>query len=336
MRPMPRTSDSIPEAVAEAARRRSDARANRDWSAADELRGEIEAAGWRVVDSGTEYRLEPASPPDVEVGGEIRYGRSDAVPSRLDAPPVGLASVVLVASADPGETRVTLDAVGATAPAGVDVIVVADGLPDRAVEGVRAADLQVRPGPTTFELVRTSATLGQAAALNAGIRRAHAGVVIALDPCIVPTGDIVAPLVEALSDPAVAIAGPFGLVSADLRRFEEIVATDGRPRGGAAIQGYCMAFRRADAIARGPLDEAFRFYRNLDIWWSLVLRDEGDGVAPRAAVVVPNLPLVRGEPRAWSATSPADRDRLSKRNFYRVLERFRTRTDLAVPEAVVV
>ena len=37
-----------------------------------------------------------------------------------------------------------------------------------------------------------------------------------------------------------------------------------------------MAFRRADAAARGPLDERFRFYRNLDIWWSLVLRDEGE------------------------------------------------------------
>ena len=36
-----------------------------------------------------------------------------------------------------------------------------------------------------------------------------------------------------------------------------------------------MAFRRLDAAARGPVDEAFRFYRNLDIWWSLVLRDAG-------------------------------------------------------------
>ena len=91
-----------------------------------------------------------------------------------------------------------------------------------------------------------------------------------------------------------------------------------------------MAFRRSDAVARGPLDEGFRFYRNLDIWWSLVLRDEGEGVPPRRAVVVPGLPLARGEPRAWTATSPAERDRLSKRNFYRVLDRFRTRLDLAV------
>ena len=47
-----------------------------------------------------------------------------------------------------------------------------------------------------------------------------------------------------------------------------------------------MAFRRADAAARGPLDERFRFYRNLDIWWSLVLRDEGEGEPPRRAVAL--------------------------------------------------
>jgi hypothetical protein len=322
--------DRIPEPVADAARRRSDARAARDFAAADQLRAEIEAAGWRVVDSGTAYRLEPASAPDVEVGGEIRYGRSDAVPSRLDEPPSGLASIVVVASADPGETLAAVEALAATQPAGVHVVVVADGLPDRALEGVRGDGLAERTGQVTFELVRTSAVLGQAAALNIGIRRASSEVVVVLDPCVIPNGDVVTPLVTALADPAVAIAGPFGLASADLRRFDEVLATAGEPIDAAAVQGYLMAFRRSDAIARGPLDEHFRFYRNLDIWWSLVLRDEGEEAAPRRALVLPALTLTRGEPRAWTQTAPAVRDRLSKRNFYRVLDRFRTRQDLAV------
>ncbi len=135
---MPADARDAPPEVTDAARRRSEARAARDWAAADALREEIEAAGWRVVDSGTAYRLEPAAAPDVEVGGEIRYGRSEAVPSRLGEPATGLASVVLVASPDPGETRRVLDAVTASAPPGVDVVLVADGLPDRALEGVRA------------------------------------------------------------------------------------------------------------------------------------------------------------------------------------------------------
>jgi hypothetical protein len=328
-------TDGVPPEVEEAARQRSEARAARDWATADRLRAEIESAGWRVVDRGTAYRLEPASQPDVEVGGEIRYGRTDAVPSRLADAPTGLASVVVVASPDSAQTRLSLDALASAAPAGVDVVVVADGLSDRTIEPLggwrrRAEEQQDTDVPLPAELVRTSAPLGHAAALNIGIRRARAPVVIVLDPSITPAGDVVTPLVRALDEETVAIAGPFGLRSADLRRFEEVTGSPEDVIDGAAIQGYLMAFRRSDAAARGPLDEAFRFYRNLDIWWSLVLRDEGEDEPPRRALVVPGLPLERGEPRAWTATPPAERDRLSKRNFYRVLDRFRTRLDLAV------
>lgn len=325
-------TDHVPPSVWEAAKQRAAAREARDWATADALRAEIEGAGWRVVDTGTAFRLEPAAV-DIEVGGEIRYGSSDAVPSLLDEPTVGIASVILVASTDPVQTRRALDALLAGAPEGVDVVLVADGLPDRALEGLRAddlaADLANRRGSTPIELVRTSSALGHGAALNVGLRRCRAGIVLVLDPCVVPAGDVVSPLVEALADPGVAVAGPFGLTSTDLRRFDEVLAPAGRPIDAATIQGYLMAFRRSDAAARGPLDEAFRFYRNLDVWWSLVLRDEGEGSPPRRAVVVPDLPLARGEPVAWTATPPAERDRRSKRNFYRILDRYRTRQDLA-------
>jgi cysteinyl-tRNA synthetase len=150
--------------------------------------------------------------------------------------------------------------------------------------------------------------------------------VILMDTSVEPTGDIVTPLVAALSAEDVAATGGFGLRSADLRRFVEVGAGE-----AAAIEGYLLAFRRADASAAGPLDEGFRFYRNLDIWWSLMLRDRGEGTLPRRAVVVEGLPLVRHEHLGWTSVPVAERDRLSKRNFYRVLERFRDRPDLAVP-----
>jgi len=319
------TETGPPQAVEDAARRRSDARAARDWDTADRLRAVIEAAGWRVVDAGTAYRLERASPPDVDVAGEIRYGRSDAVPSRLDEPETGLASVVLVASPDGTATAAVLDALRSTLPDGVDVVIVADGLPNAALAGVApvADGTESKDGPS-IELVRTSEPLGHAAALNAGIRRCASPIVVVLDPSVLAKGDVVTPLVAVLEDSQVALAGPFGLVSSDLRRFEEALDGD-----GVAIQGYLMAFRRADFVARGPLDEGFRFYRNLDIWWSLVLRDEGQDTAPRRALIVPGLPLERTETRAWTSTPEAVRERLSKRNFYRVLDRFRSRLDLA-------
>ena len=58
----------------------------RDWAEADRLREEIEAAGWKVVDRGTDFALSPAAPPDVEDDVGVRYGASANVPSRLDEP----------------------------------------------------------------------------------------------------------------------------------------------------------------------------------------------------------------------------------------------------------
>jgi cysteinyl-tRNA synthetase len=320
-----------PEEVRAAARRRSEARAARDWATADALREEIEAAGWRVIDAGTDYRLEPAHPSDEEVGGEIRYGRSDAVPSRLEEPATCVATVIVVVEADDPAATGAISAAARHLPEDADLVVVADGVGDALVGGISdllaAAPLEA----SRHEVVRTSAPLGRAAALNTGVRRSRGPIVIALDPSIDVTGDVVAPLIAALEDRSVAVAGPFGLVSSDLRRFEEVAPMSDRPTDVAAVQGYLMAFRRQDAALRGPLDEAFRFYRNLDIWWSLVLRDEGEREASRRAVAVPDLPLIRREPWAWTSTPEGERERLSKRNFYRLLDRFRTRLDLAVP-----
>jgi hypothetical protein len=138
----------------------------------------------------------------------------------------------------------------------------------------------------------------------------------------------VTPLVRALDDPSVAVVGGWGITSTDLRRFE-----DAPPGDVDAIEGYCQAFRRDDAARRGPLDERFRFYRNLDIWWSLVLRDEGEGSTPRRAVRLDGLPFIRHEHRGWTSLPDDERDRQSRRNFYRIIDRFGARRDLLVRPA---
>jgi hypothetical protein len=312
----------IPDEILTAAHERARARAERDWPAADRLRAEIEAAGWTIVDRGTDFALAPASPPTVEADGIVRYGATAEVPSRAEEPPTGLATVVLVATDWPADLERTLTGLRAHGPDGVQTVVVADGpSPDQdaALAALEADDAEV---------VRTSGRLGQGAAINIGIKRASAAIVVVLDTSVEPTGDVVTPLVRSLGDPTVAVAGGWGLVSDDLRRFREAPAGD-----VDAIGGYAIAFRRDDAIARGPLDERFRFYRNLDIWWSLVLRDEGEERPARRAVAV-ELPATRHEHRGWTSLPDAERDRLSKRNFYRIIDRFGWRRDLLTGRSV--
>lgn len=334
----------IPEDVLSAAHERARARADGDWTEADRLRGAIEAAGWKIEDRGTDFALSPAAAPDVAEAGRVRYGASRNVPSRLEEAPSGLATVVLIATDHPDDLDRTLAALRAHAPAGTSVVIVADAPSDAqatALDGLAAdhvaadataetaasEDAPPRPAPT-IELVWTSERLGHAAATNIGVRRATGPVVILLDTSIEPSGDAVTPLVRALDDPTVAVTGGWGITSRDLRRFEDAPAGD-----VDAIEGYCQAFRRSDLADRGPLDERFRFYRNLDIWWSLVLRDGGEGETPRRAVRLDGLPLIRHEHRGWSSLPDEERDRQSRRNFYRIIDRFGWRRDLLIDPA---
>jgi len=319
------TRQRIPDDVLTAAHARSKAREERDWAAADRLRTEIEAAGWRIVDRGTDFALTPAAPADVTDGDRVQYGSSRSVPSRLDEPAVGTASVILIATDWPDDLARALGGLRAWSPSGTSVVVVADAPSaeqatalDGRTDDDESADLPV-------ETVWTSERLGHAAATNIGLRRAMGPIAILLDTSVEPTGDIVTPLVRALADASVAVAGGWGIVSADLRRFEDAPAGD-----VDAIEGYVQAFRRADFAARGPLDERFRFYRNLDIWWSLVLRDEGEGSVSRRAVRLDGLPAVRHEHRGYTSLPVEERDRQSKRNFYRIIDRFGSRRDLLV------
>ena len=321
------TRQRIPDDVLAAAHARSRAREDHDWVEADRLRAEIEAAGWKVADHGTDFALSPAAPADVADGSRVRYGSSSSVPSRLDEPATGLATVVLIATDWPDDLARTLTALRSTAPTGTSVVVVGDE-PSRdqadALDALTTATDDSR-FQDAVEIVRTSERLGYGTALNIGLRRVGSPVAIVSDTSVEPTGDVITPLVRALDDPSVAVAGGWGIVSNDLRRFEAAPAGD-----VDALEGYLLAFRRADYAARGPIDEHFRFYRNLDIWWSLVLRDEGVGSTPRRAVALADLPAQRHEHRGWTSLPNDERTRQSKRNFYRIIDRFGSRRDLLV------
>ena len=269
--------------------------------------------------------MTPVAPLDSSEGERVRYGASANVPSRLEETPVGVATVVLVATDWPDDLARALAGLADHAPEGTSIVIVADAPSEEQAARPRGGRGGRRDGRPVDRDRVDERPPGQGAALNAGVRRAPGPVVILLDSSVEPTGDFVTPLTAALDDPAVALAGGWGIVSDDLRRFE-----DAPPGDVDAIEAYCLAFRREDFATRGPFDERFRFYRNLDIWWSLVLRDEGEGTAPRRGVALADLPLTRHEHRGYTSLPPDERDRQSKRNFYRIIDRFGSRRDLLV------
>jgi glycosyltransferase involved in cell wall biosynthesis len=164
---------------------------------------------------------------------------------------------------------------------------------------------------------------GFGAALNEALAKAAGDIVLLVDASLELTGDLLGPLVGALADPSVAVAGPFGLTTSDLCDYEERTAGD-----VAAIQGYCLAARREDLLAIGRVQESFLWYRNADIDLSLRLRTLG--TPTRRAVAVGAEHCTRHVHRAWEATPEAQRGELSRHNMGLVHEVFFGRKDLTV------
>jgi GT2 family glycosyltransferase len=293
-----------PQDVVELAQRRARARAEKDFAAADRLRDLIADAGWAVTDTPGGFELQPTTG-DGPAGPVV----ADEVASVIEEPPTAEVSVQWVCEGWPEDIERALASFRANAG-------------DRAVQYV-VADVTGEPDGRwgdDVEVVSLVHGTGWAAARNAGLRRAAGSVVLAMDGSVEVTGDVFAPLVAALADDSVGVCGPFGVVTEDLREFDEAPG----PGDCDAIEGYLMAFRREMLREAGPFDEKFKWYRTADIEWSFRAKDHGF-----RAVVVP-VPVRKHEHRMWFETAPDQRARWSKRNYYRFLDRWRDRWDLVL------
>jgi GT2 family glycosyltransferase len=303
----------LPDDVRRLLRERDGARADRDFDRADALRDELRQLGWEVQDGPGRSTARPALP---EAPAATGYARPDDLASRLDEPASVDASVQVVASSHADDVARFLRALTAHPPSATWELVVVANAPDfdlTALLDAEAGALSVRP-----EVLETTARLGWADAVNLGLRRSLGQATIVLDMSIEPVGDFVTPLVGVLEQPRVGIAGGWGVTSDNGRHF--VAAPAGEVD---AIEAYCLAIRREALRQIGGFDPHFRFYRNADLDFSFDIRSRG-----WRAMAVDDLPLVQHEHRGWDDLPEAERDRLSKRNFYRFLKHWGDRRDL--------
>jgi hypothetical protein len=296
---------SIPGDIRALAEERDLARRNGDFARADALRDRIREAGFEVVDGRSGPNLVPRP---AEQSTATVYGRSEDVPSVLDRPPsFDGPTIQWMVQGWSEDVRRSFESVVRTLPGSFQPVIV-DAAGIGSFDWYRGNDL-----------IHVDPRAGWAVAQNAGLRRAAGDVVIVVDGSIEFTGDGVRQLCDALQDPTVGVTGPFGIVTDDLREFRESEGPD-----VDAVEGYVMAFRR-ELIERGlHFDEKFKFYRTADIELSFQIKAMG-----LRATVTP-IAVRRHEHRVWAGTSEDDRNRLSKRNFYRFLDRWRGRSDLLV------
>jgi GT2 family glycosyltransferase len=162
--------------------------------------------------------------------------------------------------------------------------------------------------------------VGFAAGRNLGLRQATGRIVCIVDTSIEVTGDVVAPTSAHLDDPAIGLVGRWGVSTTHGFHFEE---SDGQDVDG--VEAYFMAMRRADLQKTGLFHPKFKWYRNADLDFTFRVRDAG-----LRTIVDPSLPIERHEHRLWETTPEAEREDLSRKNFFRFRDHWAERRDLFV------
>ena len=295
-------ASDLPDDVRRLLAARSEARAARDWSRADALRDELAALGWEAQDTGAGSTVRPILAPAAE-----------ETPDHLDEPAAVPLAIVVVAEHHPADLERLLRGLVAHPPGTAWELIVVGNAPSFDLDDA----LGTLDGAVAPFIIRRDERLGWADARTLGLRASRGEVTLLLDTSTEPTGDLAAPLLTAFEDASIGLAGGWGVRSRDGRRFDEA------PPGEVdAIESYALGVRREALRAVGGFDRRFRFYRNADLDFSFSVRDAGW----RAVAV--ELPVIRHEHRGWTGLPDDERDRLSKRNFYRFLDRWRDRPDL--------
>ena len=295
------------------AEQRAQARVDKDFARADELREAIDSAGWKVVDTPDGFELVEKPPFD-------SFASLSVVDVQVTAPVV----ICLIVDGWPDDVDTCLSALVEHAPRNAVFLVFDCGNVDNA--GIRAEHWQ-QAHPERVHVVHLEQSLqqlGWAAVVASAIQAAQSEYFVIIDMSTILEGDALTPMLECLREDGVVASGWRGVnvnVEDAWRSF-----VDAGPGEVDAVLGYVMAVRTQAARDVGPELKA-RFYRNADMEWSLLLRDAG------GRIVIPDgeLPVRQDRHHGYHDSDPAYRDKQSKKTYDRILQRFRGRDEILAP-----
>lgn len=314
----------LPEAIVTRAQLRNRLRDNGVYAVADGARTDLEAEGYRLADgrTGGQAHHRGAREPQKRAGliTSLREIKSQLTePDRVEF------SINLLAWDNADEIERGVKAILRHAPQQpFEIVLVDNGSSDGTAEVVQRL---AHEHPDIIKPLWIDHWVGEGAGRNAGLMISTGRIVIMLGNHIEVNGDIFTPLAEALNDPEVGVCGGWGITSGDLRNFESSAGPD-----VDVVEAYLMAFRRRDLNRVGLLDEKYRFYRHVDLDFSLRFSDRGQRL-----IILPEVKArtLEHEHRLWYGTPPDERERKSKRNFYRFLHRWGDRRDLLLQPAPI-
>jgi glycosyltransferase involved in cell wall biosynthesis len=302
----------IPDDILALSHERDMLRRKGQYDRADYLKRQIEEAGYAIKDNPRGAHL--VILPGVDVDG-TEYRTTRHISSLLDEPDTCLFSVNILARNSLEQTQRCIESILRSPGADDKEIILVDNASD---DGLSIWADALRCSERRLHVLRLTRLTGEAEARNIGLKQSRGRYILLIDTALELTGNIFAPLQKTLENSTVGVTGWRGLRTDDLRHFEESSTPE-----VDVIDARCMAFRRSLLKKVGLFDERFRFPTYMDVDFNFAVRDSGASV-----VITPNLPATYLPAVQDVRFSDAERTRLTKRNFYRFLEKWGDRDDL--------
>ena len=300
---------TVASGIAAEVRERVDLRQRRDYVPADQIRQEVSSAGYAIRDTRRGPLVLPRRPEDEFT---VLSSSTDA-PDYTHASDTVEYSVNLLAHNSRDDLDRCIQSICRhSGNHRIELVIIDNGSTDDTLAYLQQL---ARQGELIGEqeqrievrVLFADHNLGFAAGRNATKRASRGRYIVLMDTSIELKGDIWEPLATALADRTVGVVGPYGLVSDDLRDFRESTGPD-----VDAVEGYLMAFRRELLQEVGWIDEKFRFYRLMDIYYSFFFKAAGYSVR-----TVPQMAerLEKHPHREWYSLSEDEQATKSKKNY---------------------
>ena len=283
------------------AQERLDARAAKDFAKADQLRDQIAALGFEVIDvaSGFEFRAKERFP---------TYASTRDIKAVKINGDIAIAMIIDGFTADAAETVRTIKAHTET-----PIIALVSGDPAELVDEI---DLQ-------FHLIAITENFGWGENANALMKNISSKYLVLMDPSTRFTDDAIAPVISELSKGEFSAVGwRGGLVNTE----DEWRSVDDKGAGEVDVLfSYFFALNVADATNAGGFNNRAIYYRNADIEFSLRLRQAN------GRLLQMDLPLEQARHHGYYDADEEFREIQSKKNYDRILERFRGKNTILSP-----
>ena len=145
---------------------------------------------------------------------------------------------------------------------------------------------------------------------------------IIMDPSTIFTGDPVPETLSTLESGYQGVGWKGGLVNVE----DEWRTTTDKGAGEVDVLfSYYLALDRKFTITAGGANPSAKYYRNADLELSLAIRASG------GKLMQIDLPLEQGRHHGYYDTDPDYRDKNSRKNYQRILERFRGKNEILSP-----